>query len=174
MKNRVFTIVVTAAVVSIFWYGWHVLNAVGNRIEQVWLISAVKAPGRMALDTIQADLEAGRYDVVKLEVGALKKRWAAFSADADDRGPGIGNIMADFSKLGAAGILHVDAEPGASAKSGPATPAETDSTTKFFRVIGLTPPPEGNSTSSLALGHPRGRCAHAILGRLPLDQRAVL
>ena len=96
MKNRVFTIVVTAAVTSLLWYGWHVLNAVGNRIEHVWLVSSVKAPGRMALDTIQTDLEAGRHDVVKAEVEALRKRWASFSADEDDRGSGIGDIMTDF------------------------------------------------------------------------------
>ena len=152
MRRRLLTITITAAVTSIFWYGWHVLNAVGNRIEHVWLVSSVKAPGRMALDTIQADLEAGRYEVVKSEVEVLRKQWAVFSADEDDRGPGIGDIMIDFSKLGAAGILHVDAESRASAKSGPATPADTDSTTNFCRVIRLTPPIEGKSASSLALG----------------------
>ena len=147
MKNRVFTIVVTAAVTSLLWYGWHVLNAVGNRIEHVWLVSSVKAPGRMALDTIQTDLEAGRHDVVKAEVEALRKRWASFSADEDDRGSGIGDIMTDFAKLGATGLLHVDAAPGSAA-----TPAAPDSTTNSFRVIGLTSPLEGDSTSSLALG----------------------
>jgi hypothetical protein len=152
VKGRAFTIVVTAAVTSILWYGWHALHTVGNRIEHVWLVSAVKVPGRMALDTIQADLEAGRYDVVKLEVEALRKHWAVFSADEDDRGPGIGNIMTDFSKLGATGLLHVDAEPRASAKSGSATPAETDSTTNFCRVIRLATPVEVGRTASLALG----------------------
>ena len=55
-------IVVTAAIT---WITVSVIHGLRTGVERLWLISAIKAPGRMALTEIQTDMNTGRYDVAK-------------------------------------------------------------------------------------------------------------
>lgn len=88
----VITAVLTLTVVSLT-YG------VRTRIERLWMISAIKVPGRMALTEIQADMNAGHYDVAKVKIDVLVSVWQRFDSGPDSfSGPGIGNIMVEFSK----------------------------------------------------------------------------
>jgi len=62
-------------------------------------MSAVKAPGQMALDAIEADLQAGQLEIAKSKLAALRKQWSAFEGEGGFRGQAIGNIMVAFSQI---------------------------------------------------------------------------
>ena len=95
-------IIVTAAVT---WMAASLIHAVQTGTERLWLISAVKVPGRMALNEIQADLNSGRYEVVKAKVGVLIQAWQRFDSGAGSfQGSGIGDVMLTFSKLDTNGV----------------------------------------------------------------------
>jgi hypothetical protein len=94
-----FTILITVAATSLFWSGWDAIHWIGVGKERLWLMSAVKAPGRMALDEIQDDLSSGRCESAKLKVEALKRQWAVFESEVGFKGQAIGNIMEIFSQL---------------------------------------------------------------------------
>lgn len=90
-------IVVTAAIT---WITVSVIHGVRTGAERLWLISAIKVPGRMALGEIQADMNARRYDVAKAKIDFLMSRWQRFDSGPDSfKGSGIGDIMVAFSKL---------------------------------------------------------------------------
>jgi hypothetical protein len=94
-------IVVTAAIT---WITISVIHGARTGAERLWLISAIKAPGRMALTEIQTDMNAGRYDVAKAKVDVLMTTWQRFDSGPDTfSGSGIGDIMIAFSKLGTHG-----------------------------------------------------------------------
>lgn len=77
-----------------------VIHGVRTGAERLWLVSAVKAPGRMALSEIQADMNAGRYALAKGKIDVLMVTWQRFDSGPDSfRGSGIGDIMVAFSKL---------------------------------------------------------------------------
>ena len=90
-------IVVTAAIT---WITVAVVHGVRTGEERLWLVSAVKAPGRTALSEIQADMDAGRHAVAKAKIDVLMSTWQRFDSGPDSfRGSGIGDIMVTFSKL---------------------------------------------------------------------------
>ncbi len=74
-------------------------------------MSAVKAPGRMALGEIEADLFAGRSDTAKMKIAALRKQWAVFESETEFRGQAIGNIMVTFGRIEATAEPAKKAEP---------------------------------------------------------------
>jgi hypothetical protein len=68
--------------------------------QRLWLVSAIKVPGTMAIAEIQGDLRAGRYEIAKAKIDALMVTWQRFAADADSfSGAGIGDIMQVLSKV---------------------------------------------------------------------------
>lgn len=90
-------ILITAVITSIAICAIH---GVRTGAERLWLVSAVKAPGRMALSEIQADMDAGRYNLAKRKIDILMVTWLRFDSGPDSfRGSGIGDIMVAFSKL---------------------------------------------------------------------------
>ena len=90
-------IVVTAAIT---WITASLIHGARARVERLWLISAIKAPGRMALSEIQADMNARRYDVAKAKIEVLISTWQRFDSGPDSfGGSGIGDVMVAFSKL---------------------------------------------------------------------------
>ena len=91
------TIVITAAIT---WITVSVIHGLRTGVERLWLISAIKAPGRMALTEIQTDMNAGRYDIAKAKIDVLVTTWQKFDSEPDSfRGSGIGDIMIAFSKV---------------------------------------------------------------------------
>ena len=94
------TFLVVLATAAITWFTISVVHGVQRSIEKVWLISAVKAPGRMALQEIQADMNAGRCSLAKAKIDALVNTWHRFESEPDsNRGLGIGDIMVAIGKL---------------------------------------------------------------------------
>jgi len=90
-------IVVTAAITGI---AVSVIHGVRTGVGRLWLISAIKVPGRMALSEIQTEMNAGRYDVAKAKLGVLMTTWQRFDSGPDAfSGSGIGDIMVAFGKL---------------------------------------------------------------------------
>ena len=95
--KTLFIIVVT---IALTWIVASVFHGVQTGVERFWLVSAVKAPGRMALTEIQEDMNAGRYQLAKAKIDVLKDTWQRFDSGPDSfRGLGIGDIMVAFSKL---------------------------------------------------------------------------
>ena len=95
---KTFLVIVVTAVVT--WIVASVVHGVQTGTERLWLVSAVKAPGRMALGEIQANMNAGRYDLAKAKIDTLMDTWHRFDSGPDSfRGLGIGDIMVAFSRL---------------------------------------------------------------------------
>jgi hypothetical protein len=93
------TFVVIVITVAVTWIIANFVHHVRTGTERLWLISAVKAPGRMALGEIQEDMNAGRYKLAKAEIDVLVEAWQKFDSGPDSfGGPGIGDIMVTFSK----------------------------------------------------------------------------
>jgi hypothetical protein len=62
--------------------------------ERMWLVSAVKVPGRMALFSIQVDLEAGRTKQALAKLKRFQDEWSGFERGTQSfTGRGIGSIM---------------------------------------------------------------------------------
>jgi hypothetical protein len=90
-------IVVTAAVT---WIAVSVVHGVRTHVERMWLISAIKAPGRMALTEIQTDMNEGSYDLAKAKMDVLMNTWQRFDSGPHAfSGLGIGDIIVAFRKL---------------------------------------------------------------------------
>lgn len=113
MKRTVITILNTALVTSLSWY---VVGGLLRGVEELWLMSAVKALGRMALDVIEDDPQSGRLELAKAKIVALKRQWESFEREHGFRGEAIGNIMVTFGQIDSAAETHKKAEP-----DGPAT-----------------------------------------------------
>jgi len=95
---KTFLVIFVTAVVT--WIAASVFHGVQSGVEAFWLVSAVKAPGRMALTEIQEDMNAGRYQLAKAKIDVLKDTWQRFDSGPDSfRGLGIGDIMVAFSKI---------------------------------------------------------------------------
>ena len=91
------TILITAAVT---WIAVSFFHGVRTGTERLWLISAIKVPGRMAISEIQADMNAGRFDLAKAKLQAFADTWQRFDRGPDSFGGlGIGDVMVS---LGAA------------------------------------------------------------------------
>jgi hypothetical protein len=85
------TIIITAALT---WLVFDFQQAVITAKEKFWFISAVKAPGGMAIADMQADLNAGRYDLAKQKLQAFKNSW-----DDYNKQTGIGDVLVVFAKI---------------------------------------------------------------------------
>lgn len=95
---KTFLIVVVTAVIT--WIAVSVIHGVRTRVERLWLVSAIKVPGRMALTEIQTDMSAGHYDVAKRKIDIMVSAWQQFDLGPNVfSGPGIGGIMGAFSRL---------------------------------------------------------------------------
>lgn len=73
---KTFLTVVIAVVVT--WVIASVIHGVRTGTDRLWMVSAAKAPGRMALADIQADLDAHRYSVAKAKIDAFVTTWQRF------------------------------------------------------------------------------------------------
>lgn len=94
------TFLVIAVTVVITWIVFSVVYAVRTSAEAVWMISAVKVPGQMALKEIQTDMHAGRYEIAKAKIDEFAATWQKFNSGPDSSsGPGIGNVMVAFSNI---------------------------------------------------------------------------
>ena len=96
MKKILVAILITVIATSIC---WHMLTATRRAVDKMWLMSAVKAPGGMALEEINTDLAQGRHEAAKAKLELLRSQWSRFESEKDFRGEGIGNIMVEFSRL---------------------------------------------------------------------------
>ena len=108
MKRTILTILIACLVTSLC---WSVAESLRRDIEGLWFMSAVKAPGRMALDSIEADLQAGRVEIAKSKIASLRKQWSVLESEAGFRGEAIGNIMVTFPKIDIASEANTVAEP---------------------------------------------------------------
>ena len=96
MRKTLLAIILTATVT---WICFNFATGTRHGVERLWLISSVKAPGRMALDEIYSDLTAGRCQAAKDKVQVLRSQWNIFEREDNFRGEAIGNIMVQFAKL---------------------------------------------------------------------------
>ena len=104
MKTFLVTVVTAIVTAATTWFVAGTVHGIQTRIDRVWLISAVKAPGRMAIEDIQADMAAERYQLAKAKIDLLADTWHRFDSGPDSFhgsgiGSGIGDIMVTFSKL---------------------------------------------------------------------------
>ena len=97
---------ITIAVTAILtWIIASFVHGAGVGVERLWLRSAVKAPARMALDEIQVDMKAKRYELAESKIDLLASTWHRFDTEPDlFRGSGVGDIMVAFSKLDTNGV----------------------------------------------------------------------
>jgi hypothetical protein len=95
MKKTIAIIAITAAITSIC---WSIATGMRFGVEKLWLISAVKAPGRMALDEIVTDLQRGDVAAATTKLQILRSEWDRFEKEDGPSGAGIGNIMLQFSR----------------------------------------------------------------------------
>ena len=95
---KTFVAVITTAALT--WLTFSLVHGVRTNAERLWMASAIKAPGRMAIAEIQTDLNEGRSDLAKRKVQVLMETWQRFEKGPDScSGPGIGDIMVAFSKI---------------------------------------------------------------------------
>jgi hypothetical protein len=108
MRRTFITILISVLVTSLCWY---VVGSLRRGVAGLWLMSAVKAPGRMALDEIEADLQAGRIEIAKSKIAAFRKQWVVFESEHGFRGQAIGDIMVRFRRMDSATDTNKIAEP---------------------------------------------------------------
>ena len=100
MKTFLIIVVTVIVTATTTWFVAGTAHNVQTGIDRLWLISAVKAPGRMMIEDIQADMTAKRYQLAKAKIDLLADTWHRFDSGPDSfRGSGIGDIMVTFSKL---------------------------------------------------------------------------
>ena len=114
------TLLIIVVTIAGTWIVACVFHGVQTGVERFWLVSAVKAPGRMALTEIQEDMNAGRYQLAKAKIDVLKDTWQRFDSGPDSfRGLGIGDIMVAFSKLDTNSIVAHPEPSGVMGRSHP-------------------------------------------------------
>jgi hypothetical protein len=96
MKRTIGTVAITFLVTSAL---WHLGTGLRKSFEVTWLLSAVKAPGRMALYVVYNDLQAGNLELAKAHLEVLRESWARFEGEEGYVGNGIGNIMVEFRDM---------------------------------------------------------------------------
>jgi hypothetical protein len=95
---KIFLTIIITAVLT--WFAFSLIQSVRTGVERLWLISAVKVPGRMAIEDIQKDMNEGRYDIAKAKLQIFMDTWQRFDRGPDSNsGRGIGDIMVAFSKI---------------------------------------------------------------------------
>lgn len=96
MRQTLVAVAITLVATSACWY---VIGSVRRGAEETWLRSAVKAPGRMALDTIHEDLKFGDHYMAIAHLRILRASWAKFEAEERGVRNGIGDVMVDFRDM---------------------------------------------------------------------------
>jgi hypothetical protein len=125
MKRILLAVIVTALLT---WVAFSVIYSTRRAIEHFWLVSAIKAPGGIAIAEIQGDMNAGRYNLAKAKLQAFLDTWKRFEGGSDSfSGPGIGDIGVVFSKIDTNGPMN-NAEPGGPAEGSQPVPSETNRT----------------------------------------------
>jgi len=95
---KIFLTISITAVLT--WFAFSFIQSVRTGVEHLWLISAVKVPGKMAIEDIQKDMNEGRYDIAKAKRQIIMDTWQRRDRGADSNsGRGIGDIMVAFSKI---------------------------------------------------------------------------
>jgi hypothetical protein len=95
---KTFLVIIATAVIT--WVALSLIQGLKTGAERLWLISAIKVPGRMALGDVQSDMKAGNYKLAKAKMDIFVETWQRFESGSDGfRGPGIGDIMVSFSKI---------------------------------------------------------------------------
>ncbi len=108
------TILVIVDTAAVTWIVSSFVHGVQTGTERLWFMSAVKAPGRMAISEIQLDMNAGRYEPAKAKIDVFMDTWQRFDAEPPAfRGSAIGDIMVAFSKLDTNGIVAHHEQSGA-------------------------------------------------------------
>ena len=98
VRMKTFLTIMITAVLT--WIAAGLFHGLRTGAERLWMVSALKAPGRMAIGDIQQDMHAGRYDLARAKVDAFMRIWQRFSSGTDScHGAGIGDIMVTFSKI---------------------------------------------------------------------------
>ena len=69
-KRTWVTVLITALVTS---FCWHVGSGVRSAIDNMWLISCVKVPGRKALDAIAEEMKNHRYAEANRRIEVLAR-----------------------------------------------------------------------------------------------------
>jgi len=117
------TFLIIVATAAITWFAFSVVQSLRTGVERLWMISAVKALGGMALREIQGDMNAGRYESAKAKINAFADTWLRFNSGPDScSGLGIGDIMVTFSKLDTNDTPAAPEPDGAANRSQPVTP----------------------------------------------------
>ena len=97
MKKTFLGIIIIAVLT---WVMCSALHGVRTGAEGLWMISAIKEPGKMAIAEIQTDLNEGRTDLAKKKLQVLMDTWQRFDKGPGFcSGPGIGDIMVAFSRI---------------------------------------------------------------------------
>ena len=97
MKKTLLAIIVTALLT---WITFSVVYSIRSGIERLWMVSAIKVPGRMAISEIQTDMNEGRYDLARAKLQVFMDTWQRFDRGPDSCGGcGIGDIMVAFSNI---------------------------------------------------------------------------
>ena len=122
VRDNMKTFLIIAATAAITWFALSVVQSLRTGVQRLWLVSAVKAPGGMALREIQGDMKAGRYESAKAKINAFADTWQRFNSSPDScSGLGIGGIMETFSKLNGNFTAAVPEPDGAANRSEPVT-----------------------------------------------------
>ena len=97
MKKTFLTIIITALLT---WLTCSVIQAGRTGVEHLWLASAIKVPGKMAIAEIQTDMNEGRYDLAKAKLQIFMDTWKRFDSGPDScSGRGIGDIRMAFLEV---------------------------------------------------------------------------
>jgi hypothetical protein len=124
MMKTFLTVLVTAVLT---WLTFSLVYGVRIGIERLWLVSAIKVPGRMAIEEIQTEMNQGQYDLAKTNLQIFMDTWQRFNHGPDSFGGlGIGDIMV---RLSTGGANHVASpETGGAANASQAIRSETNRT----------------------------------------------
>ena len=94
------TILIVIITAVLTWVTFEAILGVRTGADRMWMKSAIKVPGEMALRDIQAEMKAGRHEPAMAKVDAFVETWRRFSSGPDScSGAGIGDIMVVFSKI---------------------------------------------------------------------------
>ncbi len=93
-KLKLFVAIVCTALITAL--GCTFVCSTRPAIAELWLLSSVKAPGRMALQEIMTELKQGNVADAENKLAILQAEWQRFESENDFTGEGIGNIMLKF------------------------------------------------------------------------------
>ena len=82
---------------SIFWIG---VMSIRTAIHKLWLISAVKAPTRMALNKIKEEIDRNDIESAKRDFEILRNQWLKFESEPEfgTKAEAMGTIMEKVSE----------------------------------------------------------------------------